>query len=119
MNHRVLHSQCKVCHFRSRTLIDSRFWDKTCNVCKKYFPKIEKKNMETHKKGHNSDIHCGKCSKGFKRLKYLMQHLLDVHGELDSWKCELCTKSYKEERNLRTHVALMHTANVKNFVAFV
>jgi hypothetical protein len=115
MNHRVLHSQCKVCHFRSRTLIDSQFWDKTCNVCKKYFPKIEKKHMETHKKGHNSDIHCGKCNKGFRRLKYLMQHLLDVHGELDRWKCELCTKSYKEERNLRMHVALRHNAQVKNF----
>ena len=112
-NHRILHSQCKICEIRSKTIIDEDFWMKTCEDCKLYFPNIQMKDMKRHRKGHDLDFTCKMCNKGFRRLKYLKQHEEDIHKQEDGWKCEICGTTYKQQRNLINHIRLRHTDSEK------
>ena len=114
-NHHILHSQCKICDIRSKTLIDEHFWEKTCPECKMYFPNIEKREMRRHVKGHDMDFTCASCDKGFRRPKYLKQHVEDVHVCQEVWICSICKKSYKQERNFKMHYRLRHSDLVQCF----
>ena len=112
-NHQVLHSQCKICDIRSKTLVDLKFWDKTCPKCKIYFPTIEAKEMKQHIKNHQRDFSCNVCEKEFGRYKYLMQHKRETHNtDIEKWQCELCPKVYKQERNLKFHIKLRHSSDI-------
>ena len=116
-HHHVLHVQCKICDMRSKTMHDPNFWSKTCPVCKIYFPKIEQSEMNRHIKGHDMDFVCEVCGKGFRRQKYLNQHVEEMHGNQQSrYMCTICNNVYKQERNLRNHIKMRHSEDVKKFM---
>ena len=115
-NHHALHVQCKICDIRSKTMHDPNFWRKTCPECKIYFPNMEQSEMKRHIKGHEMDFSCDVCGKGFRRQKYLNQHIEEIHGKQESrYICTICNKEYKQERNLRNHVKMRHSEDVETF----
>jgi hypothetical protein len=115
-NHHVLHSQCKICDIRSKTISDESFWEKTCPECKIHFPRIVIRDMKRHIKGHDLDNLCELCGKGFRRPKYLMQHKTDIHSnDSKNFQCTICQKTYKQQRNLKLHWRLRHSNLVEKF----
>jgi len=94
-----------------------------CEICNKTFtkPALFKLHLENHKK--EPEIHkCDQCSKIFTTKTHLLEHqlnrvcqkvaenMIDVAESKDAirFKCEFCTKSYKQKKNLQSHIKQIH-----------
>jgi predicted RNA-binding Zn-ribbon protein involved in translation (DUF1610 family) len=50
---------------------------------------------------------CEKCSKTYKRAKYLKEHQL-LHADPDVYQCAHCGKTYKSRSSLCKHTSKIH-----------
>lgn len=73
-----------------------------CDICGKRYN--SKAVLRKHKKIHGADeCRCSKCNKGFKTKQELEKHL-KLHSGYRPFSCQLCTNSFSEEHNLKTHM---------------
>ena len=63
------------------------------------------KSVHHHKKIHlNEDHHCDMCSKTFRTLKYLTEHMKNTHSDV----LYPCHTYFKSKRGLMRHIANSH-----------
>ena len=122
-NHHVLHLQCDLCLFESKTSDDAGFWDKVCKICGKKFDRNYLK--EIHLKKHDKDEEqCEYCGKLFVSKFNFQRHLIEQHdvyqhannGPYDGlledekfkYECAICMKEFKYERNVYAHMYTVH-----------
>jgi len=79
-----------------------------CEVCGKGFHHTGryKEHMETHKamEERNRPFKCDVCGKGFPRVGSLRAHLVVHEEKRKKWWCEICKKSFVEEKVLEKHL---------------
>ncbi|XP_014368415.2 zinc finger protein 729 [Papilio machaon] len=86
--------------------------DIRCHLCEKTF--TTERNLKRHKNQlHNPNAEypiCDMCKKVFKSKSALITHIVSTHQHVDkdSLKCQLCSKVYTNNRNLKRHVEMFH-----------
>ena len=82
-----------------------------CHLCSTSF--LWQKNLETHigAKHEGKKINCEECSSSFSYRSHLINHNKLKHPEcttIPTVKCSQCTKEFKREKSLTTHIKHMH-----------
>lgn len=85
-----------------------------CDLCQKEYERLAwfDDHMERHGKqrGRSSKIqHCPHCEKGFSLLRYLRQHVKNVHGKGREYSCGVCG-----EKSFYKHVLERHKKKEKH-----
>ena len=63
---------------------------------------------------HDEKIfNCNSCDRKFKRIYNLNQHTIMVHKKKPT-KCEICDKSFADERLMKSHISAKHVIQCKN-----
>uniref|UniRef100_A0A336LXH2 CSON004477 protein n=1 Tax=Culicoides sonorensis TaxID=179676 RepID=A0A336LXH2_CULSO len=88
-----------------------------CKECGKYFPaesnlRNHKMNVHPLKQVIGSRFQCTLCEKFYKTKKILKQHM-EIHNKREM-SCEFCNKIFYRERNLKTHIKLVHLNREKS-----
>jgi hypothetical protein len=90
---------------------------RTCAECSKSFKK--KDHYDRHLRIHTNErpFICEKkgCDKAYKEKKELKRHALAKHTKERSFQCELCQKSFPQNRNLQSHIKLKHETNQNHY----
>lgn len=72
-----------------------------CDVCQKWYK--SKAVLRKHVKIHQRAFSCTKCDKNFTSV-YLLEKHEKLHLGYRPFSCRLCTNSFSEESNLKTHI---------------
>lgn len=106
--------KCKTCkkefasHYRlhAHEFIMHDSQNAICDICGKTVKNKEyiRRHMFQHAKAP-----CEICQKLISNLT-IKRHLIDMHTERLMVECEFCQKTYRDGRNLKIHVNLMHSA---------
>lgn len=117
-NHKCDH--CGYCFVQKSDLdrhktIHGDSWDFKCSYagCAKLFR--TKKSLRSHSKTHEDDrsVNCNVCSRSFKANRSLKTHLAAVHYGILPFICDFCGKSYPVKASLRSHMTTH--SNLKPF----
>ncbi|KAM4605985.1 uncharacterized protein ACJ7VT_016257 [Polymixia lowei] len=85
----------------------------SCEVCGKSFQTVY--NRDQHKKNvHRITSVCQVCGKVLKSMSLLAVHSR-VHTEERPHACEICGRSFKHHRNLKTHKTCIHGSRDKGY----
>ena len=79
-----------------------------CYCCS--YKSIFKSQLENHIRfEHNSRFTCSKCGKKYINLKHFKNHLKNGCGSEIRYKCNHCSYSTNDKRNLRRHIRNKHS----------
>ena len=117
--HLTPHIQCKHCAYEMKTMKDKSFWEKVCNVCGKVFDR--KSSRKYHEKRYDlPEQMCEICETKCTSKYNLHRHMREQHNSMQenspssdiqsdhSFLCEICNKSFRYVRNLKSHVYSSH-----------
>ena len=95
------------------SLVDKKAVPKTksrvsCDQCNKTFRgsyelKLHKKSRHNKTKGNSETFECELCSKHFAVELNLKKHLEMVHVQIRAYKCDQCEKTFKTAKHLARH----------------
>lgn len=80
----------------------------TCKFCNKEF--ASQQNLIFHEKSHKklSANRCEMCKKAFKKLGFLVKHMVKKHSKSASFSCGQCSKVFASQGLLNGHVKKVH-----------
>ena len=91
-----------------------------CEQCQRVFESYAKYQVHIKLKHKNFRVQCSKCSETFLWRHHLDEHL-ETHGNdptnevsneeskiIESYKCDVCDKSYVRRGNLQKHIKTKH-----------
>ena len=64
--------------------------------------------MNTHVVDKHPTHFCPDCGKGFLKAQTLKNHI-PLHSGVKKFSCEICSKKFTQEVNMKTHIASMHS----------
>ena len=82
-----------------------------CNECD--YRTHSKDNLKSHVKAMHTavvreKVQCDQCPYSTKSVHHLERHIRDIHLQIRAFKCEFCTKSFKNKRSLLAHSLSIH-----------
>ena len=85
-----------------------------CHACGNYI------DSETHQKlcMETIQFQCQVCEKGFKKLRYLKEHV-KIHINDSLYQCDKCPKKLRSMKILRMHVANVHNVTDSTHVCAI
>ncbi|XP_064651993.1 zinc finger protein 91-like [Lineus longissimus] len=89
---------------------DSSGWELKCETCEEKFttPVL----LDRHERSHAYKHSCEQCGRRFKFLLDVQRHQ-DVHTGEKKYACHICSKRYKSQSALKTHVRAVHDGGPK------
>ena len=117
--HLTPHMQCKHCLYELKTMKEVSFWRRVCKVCGKVFD--DEVSTVQHEKRHEITVpECEMCGEKCSTNSNLHRHMLEQHTfsqeeTLDKspanepFVCAYCSKTFRYQRNLNTHIDSFHT----------
>ncbi|KAL6265027.1 hypothetical protein P5V15_005118 [Pogonomyrmex californicus] len=121
-SHMQIHSgvtyACETCNFTTRNKVSlrthirrvhQRDFPYRCGQCGKGF--MSNYDLEDHRASHldSKSFVCEYCGNMYSQKSYLIAHMRAIHGqksEPKKYQCDLCSKSFASEHNLRNHASL-------------
>ncbi|GAB0099162.1 hypothetical protein DMENIID0001_150080 [Sergentomyia squamirostris] len=83
------------------------FFKLTCDKCEKTFSKF-RELQQHHRTKHNQEGYIICCNSKMKRPSLIFEHL-NYHRNPQAFKCDECSKSFKNKEGLRLHTAKSHS----------
>ena len=112
--HLTPHLQCKHCRYELKTMKEVAFWRRVCRLCGKV-SNDEVSNVQ-HEKRHEITVpECEMCGEKCSTNSNLHRHMLEQHTfsqeetlDKSPFVCAYCSKTFRYQRNLNTHIDSMH-----------
>ena len=112
--HLTPHLQCKHCRYELKTMKEVAFCRRVCRLCGKV-SNDEVSNVQ-HEKRHEITVpECEMCGEKCSTNSNLHRHMLEQHTfsqeetlDKSPFVCAYCSKTFRYQRNLNTHIDSMH-----------
>ena len=118
--HLTPHMQCKHCMFEMKTMTETEFWERVCNVCGKIFESRSARKLHSNRYNVSEQV-CEICAMRFSSKFNLSRHMTEQHAAMKnfefsnddgnqttSYKCQKCDKAFRYQRNLKLHEHSVH-----------
>ena len=114
----IQRTECRICGKPFNTLSEESLHIAThdpksiqCSVCPKAF-RAEARLQSHHKRIHSGNVpsyKCDHCSKSFTEVSKKNWHIVQIHENVRNYHCKQCDKTFKRQAHLTTHLTSMHS----------
>ncbi|XP_037811387.1 uncharacterized protein LOC119603428 [Lucilia sericata] len=99
-------------HVACEGTIETTFRAKNHNYKRLLRPSRYFKNSKRGKEVMPRQYVCKMCNIHFDRLKFLKDHNIQFHSDLQKWPCKICTSEFRRLQNLKLHYREKHKLHV-------
>lgn len=86
-----------------------------CKICSRDL--ANERALQLHMFTHTTDkpVGCPKCSKSFKNIQHLRNHIRNYHQSYEHLPCPYCTKILRRQTSLKMHIDAMHPEKLPGY----